>query len=111
MEHYATTMSAAHRLLASGLATAAAQWALALASLLAMGLAPTTGWLAVSGVLTAAVTVVTCRLIGPEPPASDEEDGGGGPSGDDPEPPWWPDFERAFRAHAGRPRERTSGPA
>lgn len=96
--------TAASRLLASGLATATAQWALALASLAAMGLERTTWWLAGSGVLAAAVSVLTYRLlICPEPPTREGE--GGGPPGDDPEPPWWPDFERAFRAHTERARE------
>lgn len=102
--------TAATRLLAAGLATAGAQWALALASLVAMGPEPTTGWLAVSGVLTATVFVLTSRLlVRPEPPATGE--GGGGPPGDDPDPPWWPDFERAFRAHADRRGQRTEEPA
>jgi hypothetical protein len=99
----------AHRLLASGLATSAAQWTLATASWLAMGFAPTTGWLAGSGVLTAAVTVLTYRLlVRPEPPAEERR---WRASDDDPEPPWWPDFERAFRAHADRRAQRATEPA
>jgi len=97
-------MPVALRLLTSGLATALGQWALAIASLLAMGLEPTTWWLGLSGVLTAVVSVLTYRLVvrGPEGP----EEGGPTEDGpdDDPEPPWWPEFERALREHAGRPR-------
>ncbi len=109
-------MSVALRLLGSGLLIAVAQWALALASLLAMGLEPTTWWLALSGVLTVVVSVVTYRLLvhRPDEPTREDEDddgGGGGPPPDDPEPPWWPEFERAFRAHAARPRDGERGPA
>lgn len=96
----------AFRLLTSGLATAVGQWGLAVASLEAMGLEPTTWWLALSGVLTAVVSVLAYRLL-VRPPAAPEDESDSPPGGpdDDPDPPWWPDFERGFRAHAGRPRE------
>ena len=103
-------MTVAIRLLTSGLATALGQWVLAVGSLLAMGLEPITWWLGLSGALTAVVSVWVFRLVRP---ASDDGDGdsdyggggggGGGPE-DPPDPPWWPEFERAFREHAARPR-------
>lgn len=98
-------MSVALRLLTSGLATALGQWGLAIASLLAMGTEPTTWWLALSGVLTAAISILVYRLLAGPPEAP--EDGGDPPSGgrdDEPDPPWWPDFERAFRDHVDRPQ-------
>lgn len=105
------TVPVAFRLLTSGLATALGQWALAIASLLAMGLEPTTWWLGLSGVLTAVVSVWAYRLVVRRPGDAGPEDddssgGGGGPPPDAPEdppdPPWWPAFERAFRDHADR---------
>jgi len=95
-------MSIPLRLLASGLATALGQWALAVASLLAMGLEPTTWWLGLSGVLTTAVSVWAFRLVRRPRDDGESEGEGEGPGGgpeDPPEPPWWPEFERALRAH------------
>ena len=105
-------MTLALRLLTSGLATALGQWVLAIGSLLAMGLEPTTWWLGLSGALTAVVSVWVFRLVRPAADGGDGrdegEDGGGGGGGgsapeDPPDPPWWPEFERAFREHAARP--------
>lgn len=100
-------MPVALRLLTSGLTVSLGQWGLAIASLAAMGLEPTTWWLGLSGVLTAAISVVAYRLLVRPPPDRDEGDdrgpAAGGPD-DDPEPPWWPEFERAFREQAARPR-------
>ena len=100
------------RLLTSGLCTALTQWALAIASLLAMGLEPTTWWLGLSGLLTTVVSVWLYRLVRrPRDEGDDDgpDDGGGGSPPDgpvEPEPPWWPAFERAFREHAERPPAR-----
>ena len=95
-------MHRARRLLTAGLLAAAGHELLALTSLVVLGSAQTTRWLALSGLLVAGVTVLAVRLIERPFPGSDD----GGPTEPPPEepPPWWPGFERDFREYAARSR-------
>ena len=98
------------RLTVAGLAMAVAYWVLAAVALI-VGAPELTLWMGLSGVLAAVLAVLAVRAInrpgpgpgpgrrddGPDAGDDDGPGGGGGPDG--PEPPWWPEFERAFRAH------------
>lgn len=92
-------MSAPRRLLGAGIGVAAVHWVLALAVLL-LGSAPTALWLALSGALLSAVSVVAYRLIVRADPGDGDDREPDAPP--DAEPPWWPQFERELRAHVER---------
>jgi hypothetical protein len=86
--------------------------ALVSAGHLACGLA---GWLAfdLPGAmllfgLCAALSLALALIASPLMRRPPDADGGLGARGRDapPEPPWWPEFERAFRAHVARERTR-----
>lgn len=111
-------MRTARGVLAVGLAAAGVHWSLAAAGLV-FGVPEISIWFGLVGVLTAVLALLAFRAVARDGGDADggtgrpDDDGGGGGGGGPPgggqppggEPPWWPEFERAFRAHAAR-RER-----
>jgi len=97
-------MSASQRMRAWGAGVAAGHVALGLIAAAVLGIPGSELFFGLCALSTLVLSQLAAPLLRPrgddghEPPPE--------PPADDPSPPWWPEFERAFRAHV-RERERS----
>lgn len=96
-------MSAPQRMRAWGAGVAAGHVALGLIAAVVLGVPGSELFFGLCALSTLALSQLAAPLLRPR---GDDDDGREPPPGDDPSPPWWPEFERAFRAHADE-RERS----
>jgi hypothetical protein len=99
-------MSAPARMRLAGALVSAMHVALALAGELLVGVPGAWLLFGLCAVLSLAVALIAAPLLDPGRRGPGDGDDPSPPTGGDepPEPPWWPEFERAFRAHADRRR-------